>query len=47
MEDIMDITVDHTATNDVAAGADSVVEAGVVVEDAAPTPGLLPPAIST
>lgn len=34
MEDIMDITVDLTATNAAAAGADAVVEAGVVVADA-------------
>ena len=50
-EDIMDITVDHTAMNAVAAGADAVVEAGEVVEDAAvanvaPIPGRLE-AIST
>ena len=31
----MDIMVDHTATNAVAVGADAVVEAGVVREDAA------------
>lgn len=34
-EDIMDIAVDHTAMNAVAAGADAVVEAGMVVGDAA------------
>lgn len=34
-EDIMDITVDHTATSAVAAGAAAVVEAGVVAQDAA------------
>lgn len=49
-EDIMDITVDHTATNVVAAGVDAVVEAGVVAADAAVanvalTPG--PPAATS
>lgn len=34
-EDIMDIAVDHTAMTAVAAGADAVVEAGMVVGDAA------------
>ena len=46
----MDITVDHTATNVVAAGVDAVVEAGVVAADAAVanvalTPG--PPAATS
>ena len=45
-EDIMDITAGPTATNAVAAGADEVVEAGVVTADAgvanaASTPGPL------
>ena len=34
-EDIMDTTVDHTAMNATAAGADVAVEAGAVAEDAA------------
>ena len=34
-EDLMDTTVDHTAMNAMAAGADVAVEAGVVAEDAA------------
>lgn len=34
-EDVMDITVDHTVMNAVAAGADTVVEAGMVAGDAA------------
>lgn len=34
-EDIMVIMADHTVTNAVAAGADAVVEVGVVAEDAA------------
>ena len=51
MEDIMDIMVGLTVTNAVAAGADAVVEAGVVAEDVAvasvaPAPGPLA-AIST
>ena len=35
MEDLTDTTVDHTAMNAMAAGADVAVEAGVVAEDAA------------
>ena len=47
----MDTTVDHTAMNATAAGADVAVEAGAVVDDtavanAAPIPGP-PEAIST
>lgn len=34
-EDIMDIMADHTVMNAVAAGADAVVEAGMVAGDAA------------
>ncbi len=34
-EDIMGIMVDRTVMNAMAAGADAVVEAGVVAEDAA------------
>ena len=50
-QDLMDTTVDHTAMNATAAGADVAVEAGAVVDDtavanAAPIPGP-PEAIST
>ena len=45
-EDLMDTTVDHTAMNATAVGADVAVEAGVAAEDAAvanaaSTPGAL------